>query len=243
VAARNAAHYERYADDAERVRRIAARLADHDERLPDGSPLTLEAFQAIGGILGQADGSHQLHYLLENAFDADGGLSDAFGHGLLPRVSFADGPLYAVLHEACYAGPGRATAWAASRVRSEYPQFDGLAALASGAPVLLTGEMVYPWMVSRDPVLSPLREAADILAARDDWPPLYDAARLAVNEVPVAAAVYYHDMYVPRALSERTATEIRGLRTWFTSEYEHDGLRVSGGRVLDRLIALRRGEA
>ena len=50
-------------------------------------------------------------------------------------------------------------------------------------------------------------------------------------------------MYVPRALSERTATEIRGLRTWFTSEYEHDGLRVSGGKVLDRLIALRRGEA
>jgi hypothetical protein len=27
-----------------------------------------------------------------------------------------------------------------------------------------------------------------------------------------------------------------------TSEYEHDGLRVSGGRVLDRLIAMNRGE-
>ena len=28
-----------------------------------------------------------------------------------------------------------------------------------------------------------------------------------------------------------------------TSEYEHDGLRVSNGAVLDRLIALARGNA
>jgi hypothetical protein len=27
-----------------------------------------------------------------------------------------------------------------------------------------------------------------------------------------------------------------------TSEYEHDGLRVSAGRVLDRLIAMNRRE-
>ena len=40
----------------------------------------------------------------------------------------------------------------------------------------------------------------------------------------------------------RTAAGIRGLRTWVTDEYEHDGLRVSGGQVLDRLIRLVRGE-
>jgi hypothetical protein len=40
----------------------------------------------------------------------------------------------------------------------------------------------------------------------------------------------------------RTAAAIRGLRTWVTSEYEHDGLRVSNGRVLDRLIAMNRGD-
>jgi hypothetical protein len=28
-----------------------------------------------------------------------------------------------------------------------------------------------------------------------------------------------------------------------TNEYEHDGLRVSKGRVLDRLIAMARGSA
>ena len=87
-----------------------------------------------------------------------------------------------------------------------------------------------------------LREAADILAERDDWPPLYDPARLAGNDVPVAAAVYYNDMYVDREFSMRTASAIRGLRTWVTSEYEHDGLRVSGGAVLGRLIGMSRGQ-
>ena len=50
-------------------------------------------------------------------------------------------------------------------------------------------------------------------------------------------------MYVPRELSMPTAETIRGLRTWVTNEYEHDGIRVSNGKVLDRLIALARGTA
>jgi hypothetical protein len=102
--------------------------------------------------------------------------------------------------------------------------------------------MTYPWMIDADPALRPLREAAGILAERDGWPPLYDPARLAANEVPVAAAVYYHDMYVDRELSMRTAQAIGGLRAWVTSEYEHDGLRVSEGAVLDRLIGMCRGD-
>jgi hypothetical protein len=58
----------------------------------------------------------------------------------------------------------------------------------------------------------------------------------------VAAAIYYEDMYVPRQLAEATAAAIGGLRTWVTSEWEHDGLRVSDGAVLGRLIAMNRGE-
>jgi hypothetical protein len=50
-------------------------------------------------------------------------------------------------------------------------------------------------------------------------------------------------MYVPRELSLPTAAAIGGLSAWVTSEYEHDGLRVSDGAVLDRLIALARGLA
>jgi hypothetical protein len=50
-------------------------------------------------------------------------------------------------------------------------------------------------------------------------------------------------MYVPRELSVPTAGAIQGLRAWVTSEYEHDGLRVSNGAVLDRLIGLAQGLA
>jgi hypothetical protein len=61
------------------------------------------------------------------------------------------------------------------------------------------------------------------------------------NDVPAAAAVYYDDMYVPQQFSVDTAARVRGLRRWVTSEYEHDGLRASGGAVLDRLIGMVRG--
>ena len=241
VAAKNAAHYERYPDDLDSAREVARYLAAHDVRLPGGTRLTVEAFQSIGGMLGSGSGSHQLHYLLENPFDGDGGLADAFLHDIMGRVGFTDAPLYAVLHEACYA-QGAATRWSAQRVRAEFPEFDAAAAIDGDAPLLFTGEMIYPWMIDLDPALRPLREAADLLAERADWPPLADPTRLAANEVTAAAAVYYDDMYVPAELSLPTAAAIKGLRAWVTNEYEHDGLRVSGGRVLSRLIAMNRGE-
>ena len=43
--------------------------------------------------------------------------------------------------------------------------------------------------------------------------------------------------------AEETAATIRGLRTWQTDEYEHNGLRADGERVLGRLIDLVRGRA
>jgi len=241
VAARNAAHYERYPDDVDRARDIARHLASHDVRLPNGASLTVGAFQAIGGMLGSSTGSHELHYLLENPWDGDGGLADAFLWDLAQWLAFGRAPLYALVHEACYVA-GAATQWSAQRVRAEFPEFDAAAAVEGDAPLLFTGEMIYPWMVANDPALEPLREAADLLAEKDDWPPLSDPARLGASEVPAAAAVYYNDMYVPRELSMATAARIRGLRPWVTSEYEHDGLRVSSGRVLSRLIAMNRGE-
>ena len=242
VAARNAAHYERYPSDAESARAVAGHLADRDVRLPDGSRLTVERFQSIGGMLGTSAGTHELHYLLEDPWDGGGGLSDAFLADVAGRTGFARAPLYAVLHEACYA-QGAATRWAAQRVRAEFPAFDPGAAVDGDGPLYFTGEMIYPWMCDLDPALAPLREAAHLLAERDGWPPLYDPARLAANEVPVAAAVYHDDLYVPAPLSLRTAAAVRGLRAWVTNEWEHEGLRVSGGKVLARLIAMNKGDA
>jgi pimeloyl-ACP methyl ester carboxylesterase len=241
VAARNLAHYERYPQDVERARRVARQLRANDVTLPGGGRLTVEAFQSLGRMLGSSTGSDTLHYLLEDPF-AGGELSDGFLHQARSRLTFAEGPLYAALHEACYA-QRVATRWSAQRVRAEYPGFDPAAALDGDAPLLFTGEMIYPWMFDTDPVLQPLRDAAQELAERDSWPRLYDAGRLAVNEVPAAAAIYFDDMYVPRDFSLETADAIRGLRSWVTNEYQHDGLRVSNGQVLDRLIAIAHGTA
>jgi hypothetical protein len=104
------------------------------------------------------------------------------------------------------------------------------------------GEHIYPWMFEELGGLAPLKQAADVLARRE-WPRLYDPDRLAANEVPAAAAIYAEDMYVERRFSEETAAHVRGLRPWVTNEYEHNGLRADGERILGRLIDLARGRA
>ncbi|WP_282692768.1 alpha/beta fold hydrolase [Streptomyces sp. CC208A] len=245
VRRKNEAHFARYPRDAERVRAVAAHLLEHEVTLPGGGLLTVEAFQSLGILLGSGDGTHQLHHLLEGAFvptPSGPALADAFLEQVQAHLSYAGHPLYAVLHEAIYAQGQGPTGWAAERIRADFPEFDAAAALASGAPVLLTGETVHPWHFTTDPALRPLRETAELLARREDWTPLYDPERLAANRVPVAAAVYHDDMYVDTAHSLETAGAIRGLRTWVTDEFEHDGVRAGGPRVLDRLLALSRDE-
>ncbi|MFI6697642.1 alpha/beta fold hydrolase [Streptomyces sp. NPDC050509] len=245
IARKVEAHYARYPQDVERARAVAWYVAEHRPVLPGGYTLTPEAFQSLGIVLGSGDGSHQLHYLLENAFvrtPKGPALSDAFQENVASSLSFAGHPLYALVHEAIYAQGGRGTDWAAERVRGEFARFDAAKTLAGEGPLYFTGESIHPWHFDNDPALRPLRETAELFATRTDWPALYDTARLAANEVPVAAAVYHDDMYVDTEHSLRTARAIRGLRTWVTDEFEHDGVRAGGPRVLDRLLALARGE-
>lgn len=239
VAAKNHAYYERYPDDVARVQAIVRHLHEHPVRLPSGGILTPRRFQQLGNEFGGSQGFEAIHYLLEDAF-VEGPDGPEPGHRFLAHLEamqpFETNPLFAILHEAIYC-QGDASNWSAHRVRAEYPEFEA----DPERQVLFTGEMVYPWMFEDYARLQPLREAAALLAAKSDWPQLYDVDRLRRNEVPVVAAIYYDDMYVERAFSEATAATIRGLRPWVTNEYEHDGLRADE-RVLDRLIGMLRGE-
>jgi pimeloyl-ACP methyl ester carboxylesterase len=241
VAANVRAHYRSYPQDIEQARKVARALVSSRVVLPDGSQLTVERFQTVGQMLGSSTGSHRLHYLLEHPF-VGGELSDDFMSRMQQHLTFAEGPLYAALHEACYA-QGPATNWSAQRIRAEFCEFDPGPAIDGSEPLMFTGEMIYPWVFEHDPLLRPLADAAELLAQKSDWPRLYDPGQLGRTDVPVSAAVYYNDMYVPRELSVQTAEAISGSRPWVTSEYEHDGLRASNGGVLDRLIAMARGEA
>src|SRR4051794_2961426 len=224
---RNRRYYERYPEDRPRVEALVERLAAEDVRLAGGDRLTPRRLRQLGMALGMSDGAEHLHYLLELPAD-----SPAFRHDVDAALGFARNPLYALLHEACWADGG-ATAWSAERA---------LPAAYDEDPALFTGEHVFPWMFEEYGALAPLREAAELLAQRE-WPRLYDEGTLAANEVPVAAAIYADDMYVERTFSEETGGLIRGLRPWLTSEFEHNGLRVDGDRVLGRLLDLARGRA
>ncbi len=239
VTLKNAEHYDRFPDDVDEVRNMVRYLRDHRVILPSGRLLTVAAFQSLGNILGGTDGSLRLHHLLEDPFTGGTEPSDAFLFQVDRELAgIAGGPLYHLLHEATYAQGTGATRWSAHRIRSEFPAFDAAAALDSDAPVLFTGEMIYPWMFDTDPLLRPFRQAAHLIAERPDWPALYDVDRLRGNTVPSVAAIYHDDMYLDRDLSLGTAEVIRGLKPWVTAEYQHDGLRVSDGDVMERLLAL-----
>ncbi len=218
-------YYERYPDDRERVRAVHRRIADEGITLPTGEQLTSRRFRQLGLMLGMSDGAERLHGILELPAD-----SPAFLHDVYSGSDFARNPLFAAVHESCYAD-GCVTGWSAERTMPS--DFDDVE--------LFTGEHVYPWMFEDYAALRPLREAAEVLA-QHPWPRLYDETRLAANEVPVAAIVYGNDMFVDRDLSEETAGRVGNLRRWLTDEYEHDGIRADGARILDRLITLVRDE-
>jgi pimeloyl-ACP methyl ester carboxylesterase len=223
----------RYPGDAARLDAIADHVSGNDVRLPSGDRLTVPRLQSLGFGLGVSDGLEKVHYRLESAW-AGAELADDFLAGVEAATSFVDGPLYALLHESIYC-QGEASRWSAQRVGAELPEFS-----PDARPLLPTGEMVLPALVHGTRALAPLGEAAELLAAYEMWPMLYDRDVLAANEVPVAAVVYRDDMYVEHTYSVETAERVGNLHCWVTSELGHDGLR-SDSTVLDRLLDMARG--
>lgn len=228
VMALTARHYRAFPGDRDRMRALAERAAAGRLRLPNGTQVSADHLRGIGAPLGMTGGSEQLHYLLERDPDGLG-----FGYDLAELLSFnGHSALYVLVHEACYADGG-VTDWSSARVRPDAYLDD---------PSLLTGEHVFPFHVSADPLLAPFQAAADLLARRD-WPQLYDRSVLAGVEVPAAAAIYYDDPYVLREYSLRTVEEVPAIRPFITNTVLHNGLRLMPEEILGRLIQLVRGQA
>ena len=219
-------YYSRYPRDRDRMEHLSEMAGRGELTTSGGDIVGPERLRSLGAMLGWAGGADAIHYLLERdpsswGFRYDLGQSLAFGGRF---------PLYAVIHESCWADAGT-TDWAAQRVRP---------AVFDDDPTLLTGEHVRREVFLEDTALRPWLEVADLLAAHE-WPALYDPARLKTTTTPGAAAVYARDVFVPMSTSLETAALIPGLRTWITSEYEHDGSRASGGKVFKRLRDLATG--
>jgi pimeloyl-ACP methyl ester carboxylesterase len=234
VAARNGEFYAAYPGRRADVRRLADHLEEHEVLLPDGDRLTVRRLQFLGSNFGMSDGFANLHWLLDEAWQG-GDLSDGFRYAVMTATGFVDMPIFA-LQEFTYGQGAYVPGWAAERALAEHPEF------ATGAdPLLFTGEMMYPWMFEQIRALKPFAGAADLLAAHDDWPLLYDAERLAANDVPVFAAVYFNDLYVDADIQLQTAAAMGSTRVWVTDEYEHNGLRVGGDHVLGHLMDMAAG--
>jgi hypothetical protein len=93
--------------------------------------------------------------------------------------------------------------------------------------------MAFPWMFEEVRLLRGFGPAVHALAERREWSPVLDAERLAANEVPVAAAVYFDDMFVDSGLQLDTLRGLGNAQAWVTNEYEHDG--IGAERVFARL--------
>jgi hypothetical protein len=97
--------------------------------------------------------------------------------------------------------------------------------------------------------LRSLKPAAEILAAKRDWGPLYDQEKMGGgNCPPVAALVSYEDIYVEREYSEATARMLgpKGSSTaklWITNEFQHSGLRDQPKEVFEKLMSMSKGDA
>lgn len=222
LAARSEKFFRRFPHDHTRYLRLAE-LADAGKLiLGSNQKVGVESLRRIGMKLGAKQGEEKLHYLLNLDFD-----SPVFKANLQASMPFnATNPIYALLHESCWAD-GISTNWAAVRAMPKFVKDD---------PSFLAGEHIHPEIFTEDPGLAVFKEAAEILASQQ-WPKLYDLNTLAQLELPLAAAIYYEDAYVPFAHSLATAKAVNGIKTFITNEYEHGGL-ASGTKVFEHILAL-----
>ena len=212
MAAKTQQYYDRYPADVERVAALADALEEEKPVLPDGSPMTVERLQLMG---------------------SDFGMKPSF-----ERTNTHTNPLYWTLQEFIYAdGDTMPIRWAAAEEKAHRAEFDTLA-----RPLMFTGEAMFPWMFEQMPELKPFKPAMDLLMEDTSWDKIYDPQRLACNEVPLQAAVYFDDMYVDSGLQLDTLSRVGNSHAWVTNEFEHDGLH--GSVVFKHLFdeALNRGD-
>ncbi len=230
MAAKTQQYYDRYPADIERVAALADALEAQKPVLPDGSPMTVERLQLMGSDFGMKPSFERMHWIIDHAFaDGDGTLtcdasvSDSFLMRAFERTNTRTNPLYWTLQEFIYAdGDTMPIGWAAAEEKAHRAEFDTLA-----RPLMFTGEAMFPWMFEQMPELMPFKPAMDLLMEDTSWDKIYDPQRLACNEVPLQAAVYFDDMYVDSGLQLDTLSRVGNSHAWVTNEFEHDGLHGS----------------
>ncbi|KAF5004733.1 hypothetical protein FDECE_8777 [Fusarium decemcellulare] len=249
VAERNEQYYTKFPQDADMVRQIASYIESKGGSvpLPSGGSLTVPRLLTLGIAFGGHGGFDNVHSTLlhlKTSLDQFGLLTRASLVPLEGWTPFDTNIIYAILHEAIYCdGPNSASRWSAYRVGKELESFawlaPGFSAASTTGPLFFSGEMVFPFHFDTYPELQALRQEAEQLASRDDWPALYDQEQLRKNTVPVYAASYVADMYVDYDFARETAKLVKGTKTFETNVMYHSALRAKAEEVLHQLFSLR----
>ncbi|KAI1416043.1 alpha/beta-hydrolase [Hypoxylon sp. FL1857] len=252
VIERNEAYYKKFPEDIATVKFIAEKIrelgGEKGVPLPGGGFLTVQRLMTVGLNFGTHGGLDRVHnYIIRMKGDLDQfGMFTRYTLNELEHDNMWDTcPIYTVLHEPiwCYI-PGIAARWAAERVGKALDQYQWLRTDWAGPaslgdkPLFFSGEMIYPFHFETCSELIKLKEAANILAEYDQWPPLYDIPQLAKNEVPVYAASY-NDMYVDPDMARVTASRIKGIKVFETNVLYHNALRPRPEDVIPQLLKLR----
>lgn len=246
---RNKAYYTKFPEDVETVRKLAAHIEGEGGSIdmPAGGKLTVPRLLTMGIAFGGHGGFDTVHSALLNlktSLRQFGFFTRAALASIESFTPFDTNIIYAILHEAIYCdGPGSASNWSAYHVGQALAAFDwlrpGFSVAASEGPLNFSGEMIFPLHFETYPELAALRDVAERLAQRDDWPALYDRDVLAENSVPVYAASFIDDMYVDYDFARDTARLVKGTMTFDTNAMYHTALRAKSEEVLQHLFNLR----
>lgn len=231
-------------------------------KMPGGGILTPERFLCVGRTLGTTDGDGKVDKALNMCIaDIDAKKHEFDVKTLIAIESwlrFEERPLYAILQEPIYTEhPLPASNWSAKRIgdgRGEYWWLEPNAFQRVFSPrdeadkkygekhfvdkrIYMSAEHVYPFHYDQFHALQPLKEAAKLLAKKDDWLPLFDLRQLSNNEVPISSLSYDKDMFIDWKLSQDTVLKMgrKNIHVDNDPELMHTAVKDKWEIVLPRL--------
>ncbi|KAK4165691.1 proline iminopeptidase [Cladorrhinum sp. PSN259] len=245
VIERNEAYYKKYPEDVERVKAIARQRLQSGSapKLPGGGAFTLDRLLGLGmsfGLHGGLDAVHSIILRLFSDLSVQGDFTASTLMAFEKQVPLDCNPIYAILHEPIYCTkPGQVANHAAFRAGQSIQQYSWLKGQGAAGPLYFSGEMIYPSYYDSYPELRCIKEAAEILAKKDDWPELYSEEQLQRNDVPVYAVSFVDDMYVDFEFARETARTVKGIKVYETNQLYHNALRARSDEVIHQLFKMR----
>ncbi|KEF52485.1 uncharacterized protein A1O9_11327 [Exophiala aquamarina CBS 119918] len=241
VAHRNEEYYGKFPEDVDRVRTLVQFIEKKKPVLLSGVALTVGRFLQMGIMFGFHGGFDIVHDVVLRANND----LEMFGFLTRPTLSACEGfpdfdnhVLYALMHGPLYVN-GDKSNWVFDRVFKEFGAFAHKTSTEDKGKQYFTGEMVFKAAFDENHELQGIKEVAELLEQKTDWPPLYDPEQLRKNEVPIYAAIYVEDMYVDYGFSSETARIINGCKTFVTNVLYHNAVRARAAEVMKGLFDLR----